>query len=122
MSKCQELMLWSKRDLDVFLTRAVRDNLSALFEHAGNVASPPFLTCKFRVPCGIVRAMESLQDILSHYSAPEDPEMLALKRYVDEHYHTPISVAIHGSVLVATVPSAALASTLRLQTTKIQEA
>jgi len=66
--------------------------------------------------------MESLQEILSHYSTPEDPEILAVKRYVDEHFHTPISVAIHGAVLVATVPSAALANTLRLQTTKIQEA
>lgn len=66
--------------------------------------------------------MESLQDILSHYSTPEDPEILAIKQYVDEHFHTPISVAVHGSVLVATVPSAALANTLRLQTIKIQEA
>ncbi|HKR82272.1 MAG TPA: hypothetical protein VJR27_04725 [Candidatus Saccharimonadales bacterium] len=64
--------------------------------------------------------MESLQEILAHYGPPEDPEMLALKRYVDEHFHTPISVALHGSVLVATVPSAALANTLRLQATKIQ--
>ena len=66
--------------------------------------------------------MESLQEILAHYGPPEDPEVLAVKRYVSEHFKTAISVAVHGTVLVATVPSAALANTLRLHAVKIQEA
>ncbi len=66
--------------------------------------------------------MDSLHDILARYGKPEDPELLAVKRYVDEHFHTPISVLIRGNTIVATVPSAALANTLRLQGIKIQEA
>lgn len=65
--------------------------------------------------------MDSLQDILSKYGTPEQPELLAIKRYVDELYNTPVSTAISGNAIVITVPSAALANTLRLQTVKIQE-
>ncbi len=66
--------------------------------------------------------MESLHDILANYGPPEDPELLAVKRYVEAQFGTLISVAVHGKVLVVTVPSAALANTLRLQITKIQAA
>lgn len=65
--------------------------------------------------------MDSLQDILSRYGNPEQPELTALKRYVDEHYHTPISVAVNGETIVVTVPSASLANTLRLRMTDIQQ-
>lgn len=66
--------------------------------------------------------MDSLQDILAKFGQPEQPELLAIKRYVDEHYQTPVSTAINGNSIIITVPSAALANTLRLQTTKIQKA
>jgi len=66
--------------------------------------------------------MDSLQDIISRYEKPEQPELIAIKRYVDEHYHTPISASVNGNTIVVTVPSAALANTLRLNITKIQEA
>jgi hypothetical protein len=66
--------------------------------------------------------MDSLQDIIAKYGKPEQPELIAIKRYVDEHYHTPISAAITGDTIVITVPGASLANTLRLQTTRIQEA
>jgi hypothetical protein len=69
----------------------------------------------------IVCAMDSLQDILSHYGTPEQPELTAIKQYVDEHFHTPISAAVNGNVIVVTVPSASLANTLRLQITTIQK-
>lgn len=65
--------------------------------------------------------MDSLQDILSKYEKPEAPELVAIKRYVDERYHTLVSAAIQGETIVVTVPSAALANTLRLQTTTIQQ-
>ena len=63
--------------------------------------------------------MDSLQNIIARYGKPEQPEIIAVKKYVDEHYHTPVSVAINGENIVVTVPSAALANTLRLQTTRI---
>ena len=65
--------------------------------------------------------MDSLQDILSKFGKPEQPELLAIKRYIDEQYQTPVSTAINGNTIVITVPSAALANTLRLQMTKIQK-
>jgi len=64
--------------------------------------------------------MDSLQDILARYGKPEQPEFIALKRYVDEHFHSPISVALSGDAIVITVASASLANTLRLNTTTIQ--
>jgi hypothetical protein len=63
--------------------------------------------------------MDSLQDIISKYGTPEQPELVAIKKYVDDHYHTPIKAAISGDMIVVTVPGASLANTLRLQTTKI---
>lgn len=65
--------------------------------------------------------MDSLQDLISRYGAPEQPELLAIRRYVDEHFHTPISTAINGNTIIITVPSAALANTLRLHSTIIRE-
>jgi len=64
--------------------------------------------------------MDSLQDILAKYGKSEQPELVAVKRYVDEHYHIPVSAALSGETIVVTVPSAALANTLRLQISKIQ--
>jgi hypothetical protein len=66
--------------------------------------------------------MDSLQSIISKYGSPEQPELIAIKKYVDEYFHTPVSTAISGEAIVVTVPSASLANTLRLQTSKIQEA
>lgn len=66
--------------------------------------------------------MDSLQDIIAQYGKPEEPELLILKRYIDEHYHTPVGVSISGNAIVVTVPSAALANTLRFQGIKIQKA
>jgi hypothetical protein len=65
--------------------------------------------------------MDNLQDILSRYQKPDQPELAAIKRYVDERFHIAISAAINGETIVVTVPSAALANTLRLQTQTIQE-
>lgn len=66
--------------------------------------------------------MDSLENILSRYSAPEQPELIALKKYVDEHYHVEVGTAISGDSIVVTVPGAALANTLRLQAIKIKAA
>jgi len=66
--------------------------------------------------------MDSLQDIISKYGPAEQPELLAIKRYVDERYHTPVSAAISGNTITITVPSASLANTLRMQVTAIRAA
>jgi hypothetical protein len=66
--------------------------------------------------------MDSLQDLISTYGKPEQPELIALKKYVDANYHTPVSTAINGETIIVTVPSASLANTLRLQTSRIQAA
>lgn len=65
--------------------------------------------------------MDSLQDIISRYDKPEEPEIAAIKRYVDERFHTPIRVSVSGNNLIITVPSASLANTLRLKTIEIKE-
>jgi hypothetical protein len=65
--------------------------------------------------------MDSLQNIISRYGTPEQPELIAIKKYVSDKYTTLVSTAINGETIIVTVPSAALANTLRLQTTQIQE-
>jgi hypothetical protein len=66
--------------------------------------------------------MDSLHDIIAKYGKPEQPELIAIKRYVDERYHMPVSAAMSGNMIIVTVPSASLANTLRLQTSTIQQA
>lgn len=66
--------------------------------------------------------MDSLEELLGKYSPQEPPEILAVKRYVDEHFGAPCSVAIQGEALVITVRSAALANTLRYHGRKLQAA
>lgn len=63
--------------------------------------------------------MDSLGDLMAKRERPEQPELAAIKRYVDEHYNVPVRAAVRGEVIVVTVPNAALANTLRLQTSKI---
>jgi hypothetical protein len=65
--------------------------------------------------------MDSLQDIMAKYGKPEQPELVAIKRYVDEKYHTPVSAALNGETIIVTVPNGSLANTLRLQSTRIQK-
>ena len=65
--------------------------------------------------------MEPVKDIMARYSLPQQPELAAVRRYVEEHYHTPIALGISGNAIVVTVPSAALANTLRLQSNQIRK-
>lgn len=66
--------------------------------------------------------MDSLSDLVAKHEKPEPPELAAIKRYVDEHFHTPVRTAVKGNIIIVTVPSASLANTLRLHTSKIQAA
>lgn len=69
-----------------------------------------------------MKAMDSLQDLLGAYRPQEPPEILVIKRYIDEHFSAPSSVAIRGETIVITVPSAALANTLRYHAAKLKAA
>ena len=66
--------------------------------------------------------MDSLQDLLGKYSPQEPAEILAIKRYIDEHFSAPSSVALQNDAIVITVHSAALANTLRYHGRKIKAA
>lgn len=65
--------------------------------------------------------MESMGDLLGRYK-PQDqpPEILAVKQYIADQFSVGSSIAIKGDNLIITVPSAALANTLRLRTRAIQ--
>jgi hypothetical protein len=66
--------------------------------------------------------MDSLQNLLGKYSPQEPAEILAIKRYIDEHFQAPSSVAFQGESIVITVHSASLANTLRYHGRKIKAA
>jgi len=65
--------------------------------------------------------MDSLGNIISRYVTPEQPELTAIKHFISKRYGVTVQAAISGSMIVVTVPSAALANTLRLQITTIKE-
>ena len=66
--------------------------------------------------------MESLQDLLGGYSPKEPTEVLAIKQYIQKTFNVPSSVGLKGESIVITVPSAALANTLRFHTAKLKNA
>jgi hypothetical protein len=66
--------------------------------------------------------MDSLQDLLGAYKSQEPSEIKAIKRYIYETFDTPSSVGIQGESIVITVPSGALANTLRFHIAKLQAA
>lgn len=65
---------------------------------------------------------DSLFDILSHKTFDEPPEIAAVKRYVEEHFHTAVEVIVRDRDILVTAPSAALAGTLRLHIRPLQQA
>lgn len=64
--------------------------------------------------------MNSLNDILGQKNFDEPPEVAAIKKYVLDTFHTEVSVLVRERDLVVTVPSAALANTLRLRSPEIK--
>lgn len=59
--------------------------------------------------------MDSLQDILSSRDFDEPPEINSIKTYVLSEFGIPVSVQVRERDIVISVPSAALANTLRLR-------
>ncbi|HYH75337.1 MAG TPA: hypothetical protein VD735_05250 [Candidatus Saccharimonadales bacterium] len=65
--------------------------------------------------------MDSLQDLLGKYSPKEPPEILAIKKYIQEHFNAPSSIGMQGeTAIVITVHSASLANTLRYHVPKLR--
>ena len=59
--------------------------------------------------------MDSLSSILGGKDFDEPPEMAGIKKYVRDEFKTDVSVLVRDRDIVITVPSAALANTLRLR-------
>lgn len=66
--------------------------------------------------------MDSLGDILAGHSLEEPFESVAIKKYVLENFHIKPEVRVREREIIINVPSASLASTLRLQQKQLQTA
>jgi hypothetical protein len=64
--------------------------------------------------------MDSLFKILSNKDFDEPPEISSIKKYVLEEFHTDVGVQVREQNIVISVPSAALANTLRLRSPEIK--
>lgn len=65
---------------------------------------------------------DSLFDVLSRKDFDEPAELRAIKRYIAEHFERDVEVGFQGNAIVVTVPSAALAGTLRYHVRAMQQA
>lgn len=59
--------------------------------------------------------MDSLNSILSNKDFDEPPEIQSIKKYVQDEFKTKVQVQVTPQTIIIIVPSAALASTLRLR-------
>lgn len=64
--------------------------------------------------------MDSLSSILGHKDFDEPPEMMSIKKYVQDEFKTTVGVQVRDRDIVISVPSAALANTLRLRVPDIK--
>lgn len=61
-----------------------------------------------------------MSSILGKKDFDEPPEMASIKKYVQDEFKTAVSVLVRERDIVITVPSAALANTLRLRTPEMK--
>jgi hypothetical protein len=64
--------------------------------------------------------MDSLFSILSNKDFEEPPEVSSVKKYVQDEFQTDVSVQVRDKNIIITVPSAALAGTLRMRSPEIK--
>ena len=64
--------------------------------------------------------MDSLNTLLSRKDFDEPSEIASIKKYVKTEFKTDVGVQVRDKDIVITVPSAALASTLRLRGPEIK--
>jgi hypothetical protein len=65
--------------------------------------------------------MDSVFKILSHKRFDEPPEIASIKKYVEDEFHVKVGVQVRDKDIIIKVPSAALASTLRLRGPDIKQ-
>lgn len=59
--------------------------------------------------------MDSLFNILSKKDFDEPPEMTSIKKYVQDEFNIEVGVLVRDKDIIIKVPSAAMATTLRLR-------
>lgn len=59
--------------------------------------------------------MDSIFSILGDKSFDEPPEIASIKKYVQDEFQTEVGVQVRERDIVVSVPSGALANTLRLR-------
>lgn len=64
---------------------------------------------------------DSLGDLLRDYDLDEPPEIKRIKAFIRNMYKKEVAVAMQDNQIIITVPSAALAGTLRPNLHKIQK-
>lgn len=64
--------------------------------------------------------MDSLHNILSNRNFDEPPEVANIKKYMLDEFQTTVSVQAREKDIIISVPSAALASTLRLRSPELK--
>jgi hypothetical protein len=64
--------------------------------------------------------MDSLGSILGSKDFEEPPESATIKKYVQEEFKTAVGVQVRERDIIISVPSAALANTLRLRGPEIK--
>lgn len=64
--------------------------------------------------------MNSLFSILSSKDFEEPPEISSIKKYVQDEFQTDVGVQVREKDIIVTVPSAALAGTLRMRSPEIK--
>jgi hypothetical protein len=65
--------------------------------------------------------MDNLADLLGSIKSDEPPQVAALKKYIRETHHKEIQVRVSKTHYLITVPGAALAQTLRIETAEIMQ-
>jgi hypothetical protein len=64
---------------------------------------------------------DSLFDILSQKDFSEPAEIVAIKRYIKEHFQEAVEVTSYDRDIVVTTPSAALTNTLRFHLKQLKQ-
>lgn len=68
-----------------------------------------------------LRCMDSIKDLLAGAKRNEPPEIAAIKDYIQQHFNSRAGVLLQERQVVISVPSAALAGTLRMHLPQLQE-
>lgn len=65
--------------------------------------------------------MDSIGDVLGKYKVEQPDEMTAIKEYIAREFKINATITMQPNALIISVPSAALANTLRLRLTTLRK-